>query len=314
MNVEVRDSRNVDFTLISDLLREAFFEERINKRQDPEVLRFMSPEALQRKYERSEGAAPSKIALIFDHGTLVSMNGLLSIKLTSDIQGWMSCDTATHREFRGRGLFRTCIQALQDELPGNTIIFGFPNKNSINTFLKLGWSEKQELSIWTKPVLSTKSDSSIYTPSYFNLDLIYDSIGISLSSDYIEWRFGKSPNLYKMKSGVSNGEQFVAIARKYHFKSVSLLMIMEIKSQGIMSFRAAIKELTKLARRERCGFLLISPNARNRSYLASCGFFKIPRTLQSRPLKLLGMPIGGGKALELWRQEWDTSLGYWDAL
>ena len=87
------------------------------------------------------------VSLVFDDNLLVSHYAVIPLCSKLDdtkLNSYLSADTLTHTEYRGRGLFT--IQAkmtfllLKDILKAD-IVFGFPNKNSVNGFRKrLGWT------------------------------------------------------------------------------------------------------------------------------------------------------------------------------
>nr|WP_255519056.1 GNAT family N-acetyltransferase [Kitasatospora sp. SID7827] len=51
-------------------------------------------------------------------------------------------DTATHPDFRGRGIFRRLTTELLEQVSGDTeLVFNTPNGNSLPGYLKMGWRE-----------------------------------------------------------------------------------------------------------------------------------------------------------------------------
>ena len=63
-------------------------------------------------------------------------------------------DTATHPDYRGRGLFKRLTLRLRDEMEAEGIgfVFNTPNAQSRPGYLKMGWSLVGKPTLWVRPV------------------------------------------------------------------------------------------------------------------------------------------------------------------
>ena len=63
-------------------------------------------------------------------------------------------DTATHPDYRGRGIFKRLTLHLRDEIEGKgtAFVFNTPNTQSRPGYLKMGWSLVGKPTLWVRPV------------------------------------------------------------------------------------------------------------------------------------------------------------------
>lgn len=62
--------------------------------------------------------------------------------LRNDLNGklaYESGDSATLKEYRGKGIFTQLVKKGLEVLPKDAIVYGFPNNNSLPAFEKMGW-------------------------------------------------------------------------------------------------------------------------------------------------------------------------------
>lgn len=69
-------------------------------------------------------------------------------------QAVRAVDTATHPDWRGRGIFSTLTRTLVDELEGEGVhfVFNTPNERSRPGYLKMGWQVVGRTSPWIRPL------------------------------------------------------------------------------------------------------------------------------------------------------------------
>lgn len=93
-----------------------------------------------------------------------------------------SCDTAVLKEFRGKGLFTKIVNKRENEDRETQFIWGIPNGNSYNGFLKMGWIEKTKL----------------YNCNYYTAPFSY-YLGNNVISKILDWLPKKGSFLIKRK-------------------------------------------------------------------------------------------------------------------
>lgn len=293
MEVIIRSANECDFHELHNLMQAAFAERKNSGVEVPTV------RALSQKYLESPFA--SKIALVHSDKKLVGMNGLLPILInTSGVEeiAWMSCDTATHPEARGQGLFRKCISVLEESLEVNTLIFGFPNNNSLPGFYKFGWKKILEIEL-AASLIGFKKDRRLSIGDV-KPPLGYQSTksGIVKTNDYLGWRYNDIRDSYKMASfGNSN-----LIYKVMNFSGIKTLVVLEVENS------VSAKQIRSIANKERCPVVLVS-----KTQFPSKAFIKIPNKLNSRPILLLGKRVNNSE----WKPEdesWNPSLGDFDAI
>ena len=293
MEVNIRSANECDFHELHNLMQTAFAERKNSGVEVPTV------SALSQKYLQSPFA--SRLALVHSSKKLVGMNGLLPILInTSGVEeiAWMSCDTATHPEARGQGLFRKCISALEESLEVNTLIFGFPNNNSLPGFYKFGWKKILEIEL-AASIIGLKRDSRLsigeFKPSLGNQST---KSGIVKNNEYLGWRYNATRDTYKM----ATYENSKVIYKVMNFSGIKTLVVLEDEN----SFSA--KQIRSIANKERCPAVLVS-----KTQSPGKGFIKIPNKLNSRPILLLGKRVNNFE----WKPEdesWNPSLGDFDAI
>lgn len=293
MEVNIRSANECDFHELHNLMQSAFAERKNSVVEVPSV------NALSQKY--LDSPFPSKLALVYLGEKLVGMNGLLPILInTSGVEeiAWMSCDTATHPDARGQGLFRKCISGLEESLKVNTLIFGFPNNHSLPGFYKFGWKQIHEIELAASIVgLRKNSDIEICEinplPSFQG-----ETRGVVKTNGYLAWRYNKIRGSYKMAKFKNSN----VIYKVMNFSGIKTLVVLEISNQ------ISSGALRSIANKERCPAVLVS-----KIQSPSKQFIKIPNKFNSRPILLLGKRVNNSE----WKPEdesWNPSLGDFDAI
>lgn len=106
------------------------------------------------KHERSPfGPSPCLVAEV--EGRLVALRAFLPWRLRAggrEVRAVRAVDTATHPEWRGRGLFRRLTSRLIDELAaeGVAFVFNTPNRQSLPGYLSMGWRDAGRLPVRVK--------------------------------------------------------------------------------------------------------------------------------------------------------------------
>lgn len=143
------------------LVREAVEED------EPELLRLLTTslaggptgertaDFLRWKHRRSVfGESPGLVALSGD-GRLVGVRLFLRWEFTaggSVVRAARPVDTATHPDFRGRGIFRRLTLDLLERVSRDThLVFNTPNANSLPGYLSMGWRRVGTVPIAVRP-------------------------------------------------------------------------------------------------------------------------------------------------------------------
>lgn len=167
------------------------------------------------------GASPVLIAE--ENSKLVSVRAFMRWKWKNEVRIFnavRAVDTATHPDYQGRGLFRKLTLQLVDTCEEEELdfIFNTPNKKSRQGYLKMGWVSVGRLPVrfvFLNPVLSrlvsmkVTQSGAIGKPfadwiSTKDAQDILDqaenvrygpSIQSAINKKYLEWRYGRVPNL-----------------------------------------------------------------------------------------------------------------------
>ena len=278
MEVRVLASDAIDFSDMHRLLAQAFA-----FRSDSSIeIDIPTSTSLEFKYRTLH--ENSKLAAVFSNGEIVAMNGLLPIGIRrSGVNsiGWMSCDSATHPDFQGRGLFRKCVTTLEDSLLPGTLIFGFPNSNSMPGFKKMGWLNLGEVDLHFSPlVLGGKNSISIREVGMksFTSDCSLPD-GIVKSDDYLSWRYSQQRGEYNIHEISSRHLSLTTISRDILIRGKRLTMVLDVMSDKKV-FSGA--HLRKICEKQGTLGLLVAPEFFTRFELGKNGVFKVPNCLVSR--------------------------------
>jgi GNAT superfamily N-acetyltransferase len=106
-------------------------------------------------HENPFGSSPCLLAE--SAGVLVGLRVFMRWKWRAHGVEWpavRAVDTATHPDWRGRGIFSRLTLALLEEMRAKEVAFVFntPNSQSRPGYLKMGWTSLGGLSIWARPL------------------------------------------------------------------------------------------------------------------------------------------------------------------
>jgi hypothetical protein len=310
MEVRVLDSDSIDFSDMRRLLEQAF----AFRSESKVKVEIPTSKSLEFKYQTLN--KDSRLAAVFHNDEIVAMNGLIPLEIRRsgvDCIGWMSCDSATHPDFQGQGLFRKCVTSLEDSLPPGTLIFGFPNSNSMPGFKKMGWLNLGEIDLYFSPQLpgGKKSISirrvemeSFTSPGSF-------TNGIVKSDSYLNWRYSHHRGAYNLHKISDKDFSFTTITRDILIMGKKITMILEVMSDQKM-FSGV--HLRKICEEQGTVGLLVAPEMFTGIQLGKSGFFRVPKFLVSRRIHLAGKMTGEvGSSLPI-PNSWQLSLGDFDAI
>ncbi len=313
METLVLTGEHIDFPKLSCLLRDSFASAEDTNLQIEEKSRAMSVEFLRHKY--TKGEKPGKLAVVIEDEKYIACNGMLYVELKSSdsrIDGWMSCDTATNPDFRGKGLFKKCIAALEAVLPTESIFFGYPNEVSRSSFSKMGWESKITYPINLGLAIPSLKTENCRNVGIFNKPLPNSErkLGIMKSQDYLNWRYHETRADYFRL--VSEDDSFILVARKLTISRIPVLVVLEVIATGNVAYRNALKSARRIALKKGCLFIVTTiPKEKTKRFL-SYFTMRLPSRLPQRRIDLMGKPFGS-TSRQAWALDWDTALGDWDA-
>lgn len=316
MSVDIVEANEFDFDEFHALLKHAF------QGRDSSNPSLSVPSAGELSHKYKNSSYPSKIAAVKISGKLVAVNGLLPIEINSPSKhedktlSWMSCDTATHVDFRGQGLFKKCVLELERNIPNNSLFFGFPNSNSMPGFQKLGWEIFREYKLWVKPsFISIKKIAEIKEISISDIsDYDKSIIGIRKGSQYLNWRYYSDNDIYRAFNIFLKDGFFSVITRVMTINKIKFTLILEVINHEDLLSTNMLRSLTVLARKLKTSGVLITNNELDQSRLIGSGFIKVPNNLISRRIYLSGKILGESGNSELNPKNWKINLGDFDAL
>ncbi len=251
----------------------------------------------------------------------------------------------TSSHFRRRGLFRSLVQAIVEDLSnqGASMIFTFPNKLSVHAFRRFpGWNENESLFLYVRPVFGfsgrgnkvpdapTKrglrrigSKLEILSGSEFLVggDELLNNASqafsfIDRSKQYLTWRYKHSPgNEYRILHAYNGGEYAgYLIWKTIQFKGLKAGIVVDLvtKSNRVAGeLLGAIVNQSKTQGIRMLAFLVGHANP-NAEALARNGFIKWPRALLPKQFYLFTYPLrhdGGGSSSTAQDRNWYLTWG-----
>lgn len=323
--VRLVEAEQLDYPRFADLQRTAFAD--VLAALDSDGSHFTA-DFYRWKYGGPLG--PARVA----EGTLgeavVAGNSMTRFRVRTPLgmlSGWQSCDTATLPDARGQGFFSRCISALEQSLSDGELFFGFPNKNSLRGFEKLGWMVWRDVDTWVKPLSFTPGglgySQDVQQIERFDLrqERLNEAIassGVSYldrSAAYMNWRYLDHPLFrYQALAWPMNDEEWgaVAVVREARVAGRRYLMVMELWGLAPELERRMLLHCTALAARQGLPHLVVMDSSRETWSKWSSGFVRIPRRLLPKRQLLMGQRIGERRA-PLQGLDWRTQFGDWDA-
>ncbi|MBA4156934.1 MAG: GNAT family N-acetyltransferase [Gemmatimonadetes bacterium] len=255
------------------------------------------------------------------------------------VQAVRALDTATHPEWRGKGIFSRLTLALVEEMrrEGVSFVFNTPNNLSRPGYLKMGWSSMGRVSLWIRPLrpirmLRTLLSKSPPAPAAGaapggsrigdlfrepRLESFLQSLGegdgklrTPRTREYLQWRYGDIPGgIYDAAWDLDGSEGAVVIFRRKNRGALSERRFCEILvgpgSGSVKRARTLLRELMANTGVDYASAM--AGSAREQRLLLRSGFLPAPRLgpiLTVRPLN----PLPGGVD-PLDRSRWRFSLG-----
>jgi GNAT superfamily N-acetyltransferase len=113
------------------------------------------------------GASPCLLAE--SNGSLVGLRVFMQWQWragSSTVRAVRAVDTATHPDWRGKGIFSRLTLALLDQVKkdGISFVFNTPNDQSRPGYLKMGWRSVGRTSVWVRPLRPLRLIRSLLGP------------------------------------------------------------------------------------------------------------------------------------------------------
>jgi hypothetical protein len=276
------------------------------------------------KYFAPTGDA--KIAVIHDKEGLVAVNAMYPLTILAQgkcIQGWQSCDTATHPRGRRKRYFVQCIKALSNEIEGDAVFFGYPNHTSKPGLERCEWSHHSDVRTWLRVFPSSKITGFPFIERMEDFKTEQDEFSLQLAaqggvildrnSTYMNWRYKQHPfHQYEIYGWREHGHLLgLIILRRARILGKELAIIMEALAlyphveRGILSFAAAWGQEHKATH------TLLLNNTTGLTAGILSGYLPIFKWALPKRQILMGTAYGiHGK--QVWNMPWRIQIGDWD--
>jgi GNAT superfamily N-acetyltransferase len=237
------------------------------------------------KHERSP-FGPSPCLVAEADGRVVALRAFLPWRFRSgerEIRAVRAVDTATHPDWRGRGLFRRLTLRLAEELAaeGVAFVFNTPNRYSLPGYLAMGWRDLGRLPVWVRPRRPLRLARALVAPgassdeadsptgdaaggvsdllAHPGLPALLDVAADRARTDgryhtprtpeYLRWRYAEVPRLiYGARwtlDGPAAGSAAIIVRRKLR-RGLRELMVAEVLVDGTGGAREAARLLRGL--------------------------------------------------------------------
>jgi hypothetical protein len=319
-NVSVVGSDALDFGAFVKLQQEAFAE--IISQTDTDYL--FTESYYRWKYNPPVGSA--KIALVQDEGGLIAANSMYPLDIMAGgnrIRGWQACDVATHPRGRGMGYFMKGISRLKVELGQDEIFFGFPNRNSLHGFIKLGWTHHSDVRTWMRilPSRKTVRFSAIEPIEQFSAEqdafsCEFAALGgaiLNRGSAYMNWRYKQHPlHQYEIFGWRETGRLTgVVVLRRVKIAGLELAIVMETLAMSPRVERGLLTFAARWARERHATCTLALNNTTHMTNGIMSGYVTIPTWALPKRQVLMGVAYGV-RSQFVWNMPWRIQIGDWD--
>ncbi len=285
---------------------------------------------------------PSPVLVAETKGQLVGLRAFMRWSWQSggqDVTAVRAVDTATHPDWRGRGLFKRLTLQLRGEMAEEVIgfVFNTPNAQSRPGYVKMGWSVVGKPTLWVRPVRPVRLVRALYReglggvegrapalealsvqegllqPSVQSVlhEVVYDeqAYHTSRTAPYLDWRYAQIPGFkyYLLAEGQGAGGA-LAVVRSRRRGALRELRICDlVAGPTAAAQQSAAVLLKRIARAADVEVVLaLKPAGVPPSTFLAAGYLPAPHTgplLTVYDLNTYGSP----NPAEL--QSWDASIG-----
>lgn len=264
----------------------------------------------------------------------------------ADVRAVRAVDTATHPEWREKGIFsrltRTLVSEMQHE--GVEFVFNTPNAQSRPGYLNMGWISLGRTSLWLRPVRPLAALRSLISTRHSHgsnnvaveghvarfpgaralvnhpeLAPILDSLTSDptrlttrTTADYLRWRYADIPGFSYFASWVLDGSSSAVVI--FRLKRVGALRELRLCDIVLGPSRSAItlgrRIVRAIVRDADCDYAaaMAAHGSPEANLLAGCGFLPLPRSGPILTVRALA-PRPTSAPDPLRRSSWRLSIG-----
>jgi len=155
-------------------------------------------------------------------------------------------DTVTHKEYRGKGIFKDLtLRGLDIAKNEYNLIFNTPNQNSLPGYLKMGWNKiniQQPFIYAIVNPFKKKLNSIIFSKELNNFQF-YKQLGkTNVDANYLKWRYKEKSFLF-----ANYNNQALVVYKLSKFKGIKTIMIYEVIGES----NVISKMLSAIVRKEK---------------------------------------------------------------
>lgn len=213
-------------------------------------------------------------------------------------------DTATHPEYRRRGIFRTLTETAieQASADGVDLVFNTPNPQSGAGYLKMGWEAVGEVGVMVRPRIRFGGGDHVVGSHPVAASGVPDRAPLGLrtqrSNAYRMWRFASHPTATYAQFGSATDHLLCRLNRRNGRKEI-------VVSDAVGDPRVGLRELTRFSRAHYHVAWFTSSSPERRALLRR-GFVPVPNV---RALTLVVRPLSEVASDPTNLAGWDIGLG-----
>ena len=224
----------------------------------------------------------------------------------SELRSARAVDTATHPDWRGKGIFSDLTTKLLEDCLKNELsfIYNTPNGSSLPGYLKMGWKVVGKLSIWFRPLRpfrmmrrallrNANQSNSNQDPNQSLTKILPEEVDDQIlqiqdnrlqtkrSTDYLKWRYEHIPGIrYSVKHAQKKNASAMMIYRERFRNGMKELSIselfMSVGNAGISLARDVVEESLRESSAD-YAISLAAQKSAEQAALYHARFFPIPR-------------------------------------
>jgi hypothetical protein len=221
------------------------------------------------------------------------------------------------------GYFMKCISTLKAGLGQDEIFFGFPNRNSLQGFIKSGWTHHSDVRTWVRilPRCKTVRFSAIEPIEQFSAEQDafsseYTALGgaiLDRGSAYMNWRYKQHPlHQYEIFGWRETGRLTgVVVLRRAKIAGMELAIVMETLAMSPRAERGLLTFAAGWARERHATYTLALNNTTHITNGIMSGYVPIPMWALPKRQVLVGVACGV-RSQFVWNMPWRIQIGDWD--
>jgi len=248
-------------------------------------------------------------------------------------------DTATHPDWRGKGLFTKLTLRLLDQVrsEGTAFVFNTPNRLSMPGYLKMGWRRVGKLAVWLRPLNPIRTlRSLVVRPANTNgadgispvgetIDALVRAPGVeeltahrdgedrlttARSTQYLSWRYGQIPGFqYRALWDMTRDAGAMVLFRTRNRGRLTELRLCEVLvgsgDESVRRCAGLVRELLSSEKRANYALAMATPGTEAAHVLAKAGFLRV----QGIGPILVARGLNETSCEPFHRSGWNVSIG-----